>query len=61
MKCPKCQTQLIIMEFMDEGKSFVCCKKCGYKSSDQKEIQALKDIQMMDEDMVFWRKAQKFR
>lgn len=61
MKCPKCGEQLIEVEFVAEKEHFVSCKKCGYKSSDQKEIQALKDIQMMDEDMVFWRKAQKFR
>lgn len=57
MKCPNCGEQLI----ENEKEHFVSCKKCGYKSSNQKEIQALKDIQMMDEDMIFWRKAQKFR
>lgn len=57
MKCPNCGEQLI----ENEKECFVSCKKCEYKSSNQKEIQILKDIQMMDEDMVFWRKAQKFR
>ena len=57
MKCPNCGEQLI----ESEKEHFVSCKKCGYKSSNQKEIQALKDAQMIDEDMVFWRKAQKFR
>ena len=61
MKCPKCGAKLLEVEFVAEKEYFVSCHKCGFKSSDSKEIQDLKDIQMMDEDMVFWRNAQKFR
>ena len=56
-KCPNCR-EAFIKQISD--KNVASCPKCQKKFS-EKDLEAIRDIEMMNEDMEFWREAQKYR
>ena len=64
MKCPKCGNELILtpmsmcLERKDQKKDF--CQTCFHKYS-EKELQDIRDIKMLDEDLEIWKEAQKYK
>lgn len=57
--CPKCNTEFITVE--EKGKPIqLICDKCGFKPS-KKEISAIYECSLIEEDMKYWRNAQKYR
>ena len=54
MKCVECGQQLFDIDNV---------KVCSYckKTYTEKEIQDIKDVEMLKEDLEIWKKVQKFR
>lgn len=55
-KCPNCKEALV----KEISNNVAICPKCQKKFT-EKDLKAIRDIEMMNEDMEFWRKAQKYR
>lgn len=58
MKCSKCKSELVLtpmsmcLTYHDQKKNF--CEKCNHKYSDD-DLQKIKEIEMIEEDMKVWR------
>lgn len=57
MKCQYCEKELIKLE---SEKGAMMCPKCSIIYY-EKDLERMKDAEMIDEDMVIWREAQKFK
>lgn len=57
--CPKCKAELEYKSV--NGKIYeIICNKCDFKPS-EKEMQDIYDSVLIDDDMKFWKEAQKYR
>lgn len=59
MECPRCKSKLELIK--TESNEIIKCSNCNYEVTDPRRVQDYKDAQMIEEDMVFWRAAQKYR
>ena len=59
MECPHCKSKLELIK--TESNEIIKCSNCSYEITDPRRVQDYKDAQMIEEDMVFWRAAQKYR
>ncbi len=59
INCPKCKEELEYKLINGKIDTMVC-NKCGFKP-DKKEMQDIYDCTLIDDDMKYWKEAQKFR
>lgn len=64
MKCPKCGEELMLtpmsmlIDKSQQKQNY--CFKCHKRYSDE-DLKNIQDAEMIDDDMILWREAQKFR